>query len=98
MVEVGGYGFLTARGDITWNDDYYFTALEEEMLMNKDYMLVNALIRFETSDGRWSVEAFGKNMTEEEYFQGGLSFPTSLDAIGQIAPPRTFGVRVVFNY
>lgn len=55
--------------------------------------MVNAGLRYEAPDGRWSVEAFGQNLANKLVLVTG-ALNTSGLAAGSYAPPRTYGVRV----
>jgi iron complex outermembrane receptor protein len=98
VIPVGRYGFLTLRGDLTWTDDQYFSPIKEDLLGQKAYLLLDGTVRFETADGHWGVEVFGKNLTEEKYLTNAYTFPVFPDVVGQIAAPRTFGLSVVYKF
>ncbi|MBW2368426.1 MAG: TonB-dependent receptor [Deltaproteobacteria bacterium] len=93
------YGFLTCRGDMAWSDDKYLDHLETPLTEVKAHTLFNGLVRFETREGNWSVEVYGKNLSDQETFLDLDIGPQGpLDVFGSPAPPRTFGVQLVYNY
>jgi iron complex outermembrane receptor protein len=64
-----GSGTLTARADYSFRDDMYgepsadpgrFTQIDSRDLVNFD-------LTYEPADGKWSVSAYGRNVTDERY-------------------------------
>jgi len=96
VMPVAELGFVTVRGDMTWTDDFFtHSALEDPKNMYEAHTLLHALLRFETADGRWAVDVYGKNLADEEHGQ------RASHAAGDFlipAEPRIFGLQVVFNY
>ncbi|MBW2369568.1 MAG: TonB-dependent receptor [Deltaproteobacteria bacterium] len=98
VIPVYDYGFLTLRGDLTWTDDqHFFSALNNPLAGQEAYTLVNGRVRFETAGGHWSFDIYGKNLGETEYLRNVMAL-TPLDPVGNIGPPRTFGIQVVYEY
>jgi iron complex outermembrane receptor protein len=105
---IGKYGFLTLRGDLSWTDKLYFDVLETEALSQESNTIVNALVKFETPKAMWSVEIYGKNLTNEETVSSKQYFMTNSFVVPTTAanaditqimnPPLTVGFVVSFNY
>jgi len=94
-LQVAELGFLTVRGDMIWKDNVFLTEREDSLNMHEDHLLVNALVRFETTDGQWAVDLYGKNLGDVEHGERHVS------AVGSFlvpAAPRIFGVQLVYNY
>ena len=91
------FGFLTVRGDLSYKSKVYFDPYNVEAFSRDDLTLINGFVRYETIEGQWGVEVYAKNLTDEEYLmsQGpaGLS-----DLTGVLGSPRTFGLRVTYNF
>ncbi|MCK0532818.1 TonB-dependent receptor [Sphingobium agri] len=93
----------TPIGVLTANIDYFLkskvsTSTADRRYVIGDYGLLNA--RLTLSDipvgfGSWRLSAFGKNLTDKEYyiahFNGGL--PSAI-----FGDPRTYGLEVTFEY
>jgi len=92
------HGFLTLRGALTYTDDFYFTEHEDPLQMHDAYTLVNAGVRFETANGRWAVEAYGRNLTEEEYTHHTSVLAIYPDVSAALGLPRTYGLQLVYKY
>ena len=84
----------------------YYTAHNTEETTADAYTLVNAFVRYETQDIAWSIELYGKNLADEEYYTrltngSFMTLPfhnpvvmTNADA----GLPRTFGFRVGYSF
>ena len=91
-------GFLTLRGDLSWQDKIYFNEFNFESYKRDSLTLVNAFIRYETADSRWSAELYSKNLTDQEYFNMISPGGDGKDMYGDLAMPRTVGARIGFNF
>jgi len=100
IFDFGKFGFLNARGDITCIDDVYFNHYNDKILSRDPLTLVNAYLRYERTNASWSVEVYGKNLTDEEYYNtiGRLGGRDEMDLIGDPAPPATYGFRLIFSF
>ena len=80
---------------ISWsykdNYDFDFIISPETALLRQDsYSLLNARVGFEPTTSRWSLAIWGRNLTDEEYFDDVvIAGPTGLR--GSFGPPRTYG-------
>lgn len=63
------------------------------------YATFDANLTYNAPDDRWSVSAYIRNITEEAVYTGGSvqAFAPPL-VYATIAPPRTFGVRLKYNF
>lgn len=91
------FGFITVRGDASFRDKTYYSPANEEYLSQDELWLFKAFARYEPSDARWSLELYGKNLTDEEYYTN-LSSVLPGDRVADPAPGRTFGVRFTYNF
>lgn len=96
VINVGDYGFLTLRGDLSRTNDQFFSAVNDPRMGQEAYTLVNALARFDTIGGHWGFEIFGRNLGEEEYLRSVMAIAG--DVIGFVGEPRTFGFRAIYNF
>lgn len=60
------------------------------------YFKVDANVTYTSASGNWTVQAFGRNLTNEEIFTGAFQAPGSHPnmLVRNIGAPRTYGVRV----
>ena len=83
----GEYDFDLIPGDETNRID------ENE---SDSYELLNARITYHSADDKWSVAAWGNNLTDEEYYDEVVSFATAVRAT--VGAPRTYGVDFTYNF
>lgn len=86
----GGVKFTTAR----WLNIDFVQAERDGT-----YRVFDADLDYVSSDGRWQVGLFGRNLGNEVYYTGGLqqSFVGGLFA-ANIAPPRTYGLQTSLRF
>jgi iron complex outermembrane receptor protein len=92
------YGFLTLRGDLSWKDKIYFDQYQRDEMAQKDYPIVNALMRLEPPNRQWGIEIYGKNIFAEKYYTSGLATLEPKDFAFQLGDPCQFGTRLTFRY
>ncbi|HKX83737.1 MAG TPA: TonB-dependent receptor, partial [Pyrinomonadaceae bacterium] len=71
---IDGAGELAFNASATWSSSRYLTAdfyLPE--LKTGGYVLANASLTYTSEDQRWSITAFGNNLTNKAVYQGGFS-------------------------
>lgn len=96
-------GELSLRAEVYGQDSMYFSNTADSIAPDTEldsYELVNA--RFEWSNimgSQFSGALFGKNLTDEEYFVGGMALGASLGhnaaAVGE---PRMYGAEVTYSF
>ena len=88
-------GGLTGRLGYSYSDDVAFDAFGE--FTQESYDLLSANLRYASSDGRWFVNLFGRNLGDEEYQVAEL-FARVTGSLKVWAPPRQVGVQVGLNF
>lgn len=78
-----------------WNHSskIYFEA--DNRLFQDAYDVVNASIEFRPTP-HWGIEAWAANLFDERYYQTGVGGTTGDHS--ELAPPRTYGVAVKFDF
>jgi iron complex outermembrane receptor protein len=91
---------LTLFGEWNWHDRVYFTEFNSNQLSQGPVSTFNASIRYTFDDGRWTAELYGKNLSNEllktQAWITGAGFGSMV--LGHLAPPRTFGVIVRYQF
>jgi iron complex outermembrane receptor protein len=91
---VGAASSLSLRGDANWQTTVFFTPSNDIVQRQRPYAVVNASAVVGPRHGRWSVEGYARNLTNEDYITG--TFGTPAPAIGgRPGDPRQLGVRFV---
>jgi len=96
VFQIGDFGFLTPRGDLTWTDDVFHDQFNEGLRQQEAFALINASLGFETSEGNWKFELYAKNLTDKEYYF--TTFSASENVTGYVGIPQLFGFQVIYKY
>ncbi|WP_295803121.1 TonB-dependent receptor [uncultured Microbulbifer sp.] len=94
-MSLGGNGELVFQADYAWQDDHFLQIENDPYSKHDAYGLANAKVSWHSPSDTYSVEAFARNLTNEEYFtyQNTLGSDWGYGVWGQ---PRTAGMR--FNW
>jgi iron complex outermembrane receptor protein len=95
---VGSAGSLRLRGDVNWQGRVYFSAFKDPRARQDGFWWLKARATWSPANRPYEVAAFIDNITNEQVFTN-ISITGDLDgsrALGNLAPPRTFGLR--FSY
>lgn len=103
----GLVGFM--QGDVSTTSKVFNVATLDPRGLQSSITLVGARVGFEGADGRWTVAAYGKNLTDETYyisttnlilgsFLSATGNATAVGYVGWYAPPRTYGVEATFKF
>jgi len=108
-VVTGGIGYtqpigdnlqLTAYVDGRWSGEYQTQTLARNPITDQDaFAVFNGRLGLGGQDGRWSVEFWGQNLTDEFYYVGAFSPPLQ-DGTYVIYPsmPQTYGITLRARY
>ena len=103
-------GSLTPRLDITYQSKIYFTTNNGCLTTTSDVgcgvfgaqddlTLLNGRITWRADEGDWEVALYGKNLTDETYYNGKLSLVGFFGREqGNVAAPLELGVTVKRNF
>lgn len=97
------YGEVTPRIDVFHSSDLFFLSANSPLDRQKPYTLVDADIFWRLPDRRFSVEVFGRNLGDSTVISNdGLQSNTLGEGFGMdnysYYPPRTYGVRLGFDF
>ena len=85
--------------DASYSDGQFFESFNVSRLKQDSYALANARIALRTSDERWEVAAWGKNLTDEFYVTSAIDL---IDSFGfdyfHVGAPRTFGLDATVRF
>lgn len=98
-----GMGDLSIRAEVYGQDSMYFSNTADSIAPGTEldsYELVNARLEWANIMGSpFAAAIFGKNLTDEEYFVGGMPLGASLGhnsaAVGE---PRMYGAEVTYTF
>jgi iron complex outermembrane recepter protein len=89
---------LSARLEGNWRDDVFFDPSNDPLATQDSYATVDARISLAAAAG-WSVGLWGRNLADEDYAldrRAGVIVPGQYTH--QLAPPRTYGIEVGFEF
>ena len=91
-------GMFTLSGDISYKSEQFFSEFNNDVEKADAYTFFDASLTYTSADERWSLSAWGKNLTDELVEAG--SFTVSLSrTVGRLyLPPRTFGFTAGYNF
>ncbi len=87
---------LTAGVNLSYADDYFTDTAMEEVNIQDSYTILGARIGVGATDGRWSVNLIGKNLTDEEVVSSSQGFGPY--AIGWTKPPRQILLQGTYRF
>lgn len=94
-IDVPG-GPLEVSGDVYYNSGFFFSQQNSAATEQESYTLFNARISYLYEDLGLRVALFGKNLTEEKYATTSLT--VDFGTFERLAPPRTYGLRLSYDY
>lgn len=91
---LSGGGTLRPRVALSWKDDQWLRIVNRPVDdLVESHSILDASLRYDSADETWSVELFGKNLTDEVVRTQG----TALNGAGALnygyRQPKTFGIR-----
>ena len=92
----GNVGDIVIRADLQQRGDQFFENDNRAVSFEKGYDLINASVRWISTDARWQVSLWGKNLGDEEYRATSISVADS--GFSRIGPPRTWGLSFKYNF
>jgi len=90
-------GSILGRVAYSWRDDYMTDLYNKPWLQQESFGLLDASLTFNTANEKIRLSVYGKNLTDEEYFDYAADVGT-LDSARWGGTPRTYGVRVAYKY
>lgn len=95
-----GNGSLTLRGDFAWQDRIFFTAYNLPTVAQDDFGLLNGRVTYASSSKTWQVAAFVNNVGNTKALTNAVITGQVYGGIviGNLLPPRTFGMEVSLSF
>ncbi|MBY8824017.1 TonB-dependent receptor [Sphingomonas colocasiae] len=96
-VDVGDRLRITGRAEYTYSSNFYSSILNSPVDQIPNLKNLDLGLSFSTPDDKWSLEFWGKNVTDRLNINTISEVPT-LDGYAQFQPPRTYGATLRFRY
>lgn len=99
-IPVGDSGIVNLRADLNFQDEVFFTEFNNRDAYQPATFTINAGVRFTSANDRWSVDIWGRNLTDEFIITNNIITAPLFNSVrvGSLAPPRTFGATLGFNF
>jgi iron complex outermembrane receptor protein len=100
-IEMGDGGSVALHADARYQADTYFTQFNRPLISQDAYTVVNARITWTDAEEQFNVGAWANNLFDKDYFTEVLesgAFNPQLVGQAYVAPPRTYGVSVGYNF
>ena len=91
---------LVGQANISWEDDIKRDLIDTKALYTEDHWNVDSRISLESTDEKWSVSVWGRNLTDETYITeayqvAGFGFYIAGAAYNN---PRSYGLSASYNF
>lgn len=99
-IPLGDRGIVNLRADLNFQDEVFFTEFNNSDAFQPATVTINAGVRFTSADDRWSMDIWGRNLTDEFIITNNIITAPLFNSVrvGSLAPPRTFGATLGFNF
>ncbi|MEO9918800.1 MAG: TonB-dependent receptor [Parasphingorhabdus sp.] len=91
-------GALTFRADLSYKSRIFFREFGNNADSQPGYALVDASVTWRSEDERFSVRAFGRNLTGKDYFQSLASSSSTGTRFVTWGSPRQVGLELGLNF
>jgi iron complex outermembrane receptor protein len=91
-------GEVTARLSAKYSSDYYYSVFNNADERSPSYTTVNALLKYRREGSNWEYQVYANNLTDRVVLANAArNYTGQVDTI-QFQPPRTYGVRVRYDF
>lgn len=90
-------GTFYVRGDYQYTDLTYFQPSNTAVASQPAFSLYNASVGYTLPGGHWQAALWGRNLSDQDYVLN-VSTGANGHVTGPIGVPRTFGVRIRYDY
>ena len=95
----GGFGTISLHPSIAYQSSQYFEVINEAILKQHGYALLDAHLDYESADGHITASAWVKNAAQQFYFTSRVDLLAGFGFIyNHIGNPRTYGVTLGYKF
>jgi iron complex outermembrane recepter protein len=96
--DLGDLGDISIRAQYNYTSRIFFTPFNEAIARQDAYGLLDVSAAYEPENGNLVFRVFGRNLTDETYFNGLFTSAISNNGRGSYGPSRTFGVELTAKF
>lgn len=97
-IDLADKGYLRSSMTYGWKDKMAMSQTINQLYVQDDYGLLSARVTLNSASKRWSLSAYGSNLTDEAYYTGALSSDTIGSTLASIARGRECGIELKVNF
>ncbi|NHO67396.1 TonB-dependent receptor [Aestuariicella hydrocarbonica] len=98
VFSLGDAGEITARIDGKYSSSFYYDAFNNADTESPSYAVGNLSMKYVTPDAQWEIQGYVRNFTDEDILSKATRNYVGHWNEYQFQPPRTYGVRVNYNF
>jgi iron complex outermembrane receptor protein len=91
-------GRFTLATDVSYKDDVFFTEFNRLLEGSEAYTMLDASVRYTSSNDNFVVELWGKNLTDELREASTFALATARTIGVTYLPPRTYGITLGYSF
>lgn len=96
--DIGSSGYLRAQADARYESPFFADFIHNLGTRQQAYIKANASLTYYADSGRWNLGAWIKNITNEPVIAATAFAGIPGPATAYLEPPRTYGLRLGFNF
>lgn len=96
--DIGSHGYLRAQADARYESAFYADFIHNRGTRQQPYVKANASLTYFANNGRWNLGAWIKNITNEPVIAATAFAGIPGPGTAYLEAPRTYGVRLGFNF
>ena len=94
----GSFGTISLHPALSYQSSQYFEVINEPILQQKGYALLDAHLDYESADGHVTASAWVKNAAQQFYFTSRVDLLAGFGFIyNHIGNPRTYGITLGYK-
>jgi iron complex outermembrane receptor protein len=97
-LDLNNGGTLTFAANAIYKSKQYHTEFNDDRLASDDYTMVDANVLYTASGERYTINLWGKNLTDEFVWAGSYAVASTRTIGGTLLPPRTYGVTLGMRF
>ncbi len=95
----GSFGTISVHPSLAYQSSQYFEVINEPILKQKGYALLDAHVDYESANGHVTVSGWVKNAAQQFYFTSRVDLLAGFGFIyNHIGNPRTYGVTLGYKF
>lgn len=97
-IDLAGGGSITLKADTDYRSEMFFSAFNLDRISQPSRSLYNANIQYSSPDERFTLNLWGKNLSDELVYTGLAGINTSRLILATYMPPRTYGITAGYRF